>query len=257
MQSQIKRRFLLGAILTPITGLLIALPVEAVTFVSSRAELDGNDLVDWSSNGQVFNPSAPEPSAFLPNQFSATSENGLELTVNIPVSSNPQITPPFIFKTAFPPDGIPTNFADGNFLLFSGFVPIPTGPFVPAIGNPGPIEIQFETPVKAAGTQLGVDDTFEFTAFLSAFDENDSLLATFSVPGTSSLELDNSAIFLGVSSEIANISKLVFRSSEPERAIAINQLSLMSATTQVPEPTLIGSLMSLGILSFGLALQRK
>ncbi|MEB3279974.1 MAG: hypothetical protein VKK42_13755 [Lyngbya sp.] len=207
--------------------------------------------------GQIFNPFAPNPSAFLANTFSATSENGLELTVNIPTSSNPEITPPFIFKTAFPPNGIPTNFANGDFLLFTGFIPVPTGSSIPAIGNPGPIEILFETPVKAAGTQFAVDDTFEYTALISAFDQNNTLLGSFSIPGTSSLALENSAVFLGVSSDTANIAKLVFNSSEPQRAIAINQLSFVTLNTDIPEPVSTGSFIGLGLLACGLKSRKK
>ncbi len=48
--------------LPAITAILtvIPLPVQAATFlVTERANLAGNDEVDWSSLGKVFNPSAP------------------------------------------------------------------------------------------------------------------------------------------------------------------------------------------------------
>lgn len=88
-----------------------------------------------------------------------------------------------------------------------------------------------------AGTQIAVDDTLEFTAFISAFDDANNLLGTFSAVGTSSLALDNSALFLGVSSDIPNIKRLVLSSSEPTSAFGINTLSLATAPAAVPEPT--------------------
>ncbi len=246
------------AVGTALTATLAALPVHALAFITERTALGENDQLDWSSLGQVFNPFAPDPTAFLPNTFSATSESGLALTVDIPISSNPEITPPFVFPSSLPPVGIPTNFADGDFVLFTGFIPTQPGvPFIPAIGNPGPINIMFETPVKAAGTQFAVDDTSEFTAFISAFDEADTILGTFSLDGTSSLALDNSAVFLGVSSDIANISKLSLSSSESERALGINSFSIVTIPATTSEPVLVWSLMFVGTLGAGLRLNRR
>ncbi|GGA22745.1 hypothetical protein CYANOKiyG1_37930 [Okeania sp. KiyG1] len=211
--------------------------------------LEENDQLNWSSLGQIFNPFSPEdPNAFLPNKFSAISTGGTGINVEIPFPSSLQITPPFVFQTSFPPFGIPTNFADGDFILFTGFNPTT----FPAVGNAGPITINFDTPVKGAGTQIAVDDTFEFEAFISAFDKENNLLGTFSANGTSSLALDNSAVFLGVKSDIPEISKLVFSSSVPERALGINNLSISAVT--VDEPSTI---MAIGILGFGLFLGKK
>ncbi|EAW38469.1 PEP-CTERM sorting domain-containing protein [Lyngbya sp. PCC 8106] len=46
-------------------------------------------------------------------------------------------------------------------------------------------------------------------------------------------------------------------SSEPERAIAINQLSFVTVTTDIPEPISTGSLLSLGLLGFGVKSKKK
>ncbi len=251
---QMRRQFLKDftqkfsiAVGTALTATLTTLPVQALTFITERTAL-----------GQVLNPFAPDPTAFLPNTFSATSELGLALTVDIPMSSNPEITPPFVFQSSLPPVGIPTNFADGDFILFTGFIPTqPDVPVMPTIGNPGPINITFETPIKAVGTQFAVDDTSEFTALISAFDEADTILGTFSLDGTSSLEMDNSAIFLGVSSDIPNISRLSLSSSESEPALGINHLSIVTITTAVSEPVLVWSLMFVGTLGAGFRLNRR
>jgi hypothetical protein len=217
------------------------LPVKAITFVTDRTALRGNDQVDWSSLG------AANPFNVLPNSFSATSERGLGLSVDIPKLNFPGLTPPLVFQT-LPSPGISTNFAKGDFLLFTGFIP---GSF-PAPGNPGPITITFDKPVKAAGTQIAVDDTPEFTAFISAFDNANNLLLTFSAPGTSSLALDNSALFLGVLSDTPNISRLVFSTSVANRALAINTLSIAA----VPEANFTFGLLAFGALG-GVTLKRK
>lgn len=233
----------LSAIIVAALTSLVALPlpVKALTFVTDRTALRGNDQVDWSSLGET------NPFNFLPNSFSAKSERGLGLSVDIPKLNLPGLTPPFVFQT-LPSPGIPTNFAKGDFLLFTGLIP---GSF-PAPGNSGPITITFDKPVKAAGTQIAVDDTPEFTGFISAFDNANNLLGTFSAPGTSSLALDNSALFLGVLSDTANISRLVFSTSVPNRALAINTLSIAA----VPESSFTFGLLAFGALG-GVTLKRK
>ncbi|MBD2741749.1 PEP-CTERM sorting domain-containing protein [Coleofasciculus sp. FACHB-1120] len=220
-------------------------PVQAIALVTERTALGGNDQIDWSSLGPT------NPFNFLPNSFATTSEEGLGLFVDIP-SAGANFTPPFVFQTLPPPNGIPTNFASGDFLLFTGFIP---GSF-PAVGNPGPLSISFDTPVFGAGAQIAVDDTPQFTGFISAFDETDTLLGALSAAGTSSLALDNSALFLGIKSDRANISRLVFSISEPNRALAINTLSIV-APTSVPEPTSVLGLFAFGTLSALSVLKRQ
>ncbi len=145
--------------------------------------------------------------------------------------------------------GIPTNFASGDFVLFTGLLP---GQF-PAPGNPGPLPLTFATPVAGAGTQIAVDDTLQFIASVMAFDSSNQLLGSFSVPGTSSLALDNSALFLGVLSDTANISRLQYSTSVPGRAIGINSLSIVTSEA-VPEPT---SMLAIALAGMGLFAAKK
>ena len=214
-------------------------PSFAVSLVTNRADLKGNDSIDWSSLGKVLNPFNPNFADFLGFSFSGTSAGGLGLDVDInPI--NPPITPPFVFKTAPIPQGIPTNFANGDFLLFTG---LQFGIF-PAPGNPGPISISFAQPVRAAGAQIAVDDEPNFVGTIKAFDINDNLLDSFSVNGTSSTALDNSAIFLGVKSALAEISRIEFSSNFNNRAIGINTLSIDNPA--IPEPSLTIALLVMG-----------
>lgn len=204
------------------------LNLETLTLVTERSALERNDFVDWSNVGKVFDPFAPNFADFLTHSFVTNSTRGLRISIDIQPAAIAGITPPFIFKTSF--EKIPSNFASGDYILFTGFIP---GGF-PAIGNANPLTIAFDRPVQAAGTQFTVDDLSEYTIFIEAFDLNDRSLGNFSVPGTSSEALDNSAQFVGLKSEIANIKKIVysykicneFNSSSQPRAFGINFLDL-------------------------------
>ncbi len=231
-----------------LTAVLTTLPLAAqsITLVTQRTALGSNDQVNWSNLGPT------NPFNFLKNSFSATSQGGLGLQVDIPPAGS-NFTSPFVLQTSPPPSGIPTNFANGDILLFTGFIP---GTF-PAIGNPVPIAITFDTPIQGAGAQIAVDDTGQFTAFISAFDQSNTLLGTFQAAGTSSLTLDNSAIFLGVSSDTANISRIEYSTSVSNRAVAINTLSLVDEPVAAPEPTSALSVLAFGTIGAGLALKRK
>ena len=219
--------------------------VQAATFISQKDALESNDEINWLSLGKVFNPRSPNPDDFLSNSFSATSEKNLGLNVEIPQVD--KLTPPFVFQTLPASNGIPTNFAYGDRLLFTGFLPTT----FPATGNGGPLSITFDRPVKAAGSQIAVGDIPNFTAFISAFDRDNNLLGSYSTPGTSSQALNNSAVFMGIQSDRADISRLVFHTSEPNHAFAINTLSIAS----VPEASSILGI--LGVLSVGLISKRK
>ncbi|OKH55205.1 hypothetical protein NIES2101_04365 [Calothrix sp. HK-06] len=219
----------------------LSMPVRAITLVQDRNSLQSNDQIEWSSLGKILNPFAPNPSAFLPYSFSARSSNGLGVNVNIP-SAGGNITPPFIFQNNPP---VQTNFAPGDFLLFTGFSPtiIPTG-------NPNPLTIIFDKNVKAAGTQIAASgsENINYEVFVSAFDDANNLLGTFSVPGISSGARDNSAVFLGVASDTANIKSLVFQTSSPQRGFGINKVSIAT----VNEPYTGFGLLILGALGLGL-----
>jgi hypothetical protein len=77
------------------------------------------------------------------------------------------------------------------------------------------------------------------------------------VAGTSSLALDNSAIFLGVRTDTASISKLVYSTSVANRALGINQLSLVTISANVPEPATNISLLFLGVVGMVSLLKRQ
>ena len=218
-----------------ISALAILFPMQAlgITLVTDRTALGENDRVEWSSLGPIV---PPQPFKVLPSNFSTTSVQGMGVNASIPIVV-PPITPPLLFQTASPPSGIPTNFASGDFILFTGLNPAT----FPAIGNPGPLTITFNTPIIAVGTQIAADDaTAPYTVNIMAYDVSNTLLGNFTIGATSSVALDNSAQFLGVSSDVANISRIVYSTSETNRAFGINALSIVQP---VPEPlTIIGTI---------------
>ena len=239
-----------------VLGLSVIAPeAKAVSFVTNRDALNATDHVNWSTLGPLFSPLDPtDPAAFLPNSFTTASEAGKLIQVDIPDPDIPGLLPPFVFKTAPEPE-IATNFKNGDFILLTGLV---LGP-PPPVGNPGPLTLTFADPVFGAGAQLAAGGVFNFIGTISAFDSEDNLLGSFSAAGTSSLALDNSALFFGVIDEQPRISKLEFKSSIPNGPFGINQLSLVTDLipdqTAVPEPA---SLIALGIIAaFGYQHRRK
>jgi hypothetical protein len=201
---------------------------QAVSLVTLRSDLGANDQLNWSSLGPA------QPFNILPNTFSATSTGNVGLTVSIPATATPGITPPLVFQTAPSPNGIPTNFASGDFILLTGLTP---GVF-PSPGNPGPVDIAFGHPIFGSGAQIAVDDITAFTATIAAYDSQNQLLGEFTEIGSSSLALDNSALFLGVVSETPNISRLEFSTSIPDRAFGLNSLSINATPVPEPDPTI-------------------
>jgi hypothetical protein len=208
----------------------VQLPVRAITFINQRASLGSNDRIDWSSLGAV------NPFHRLPNSFSGKSAAGRQFSVTVPsFFGNPQ---PLIFQTS-PAPGIESNFANNDYILFTGFT---NGEF-PGATNTSLLTINFDKPVQAAGTQLALAYNSEpYQALISAFDSDDNLLATFSTEASSSQALDNSAAFLGITSNSPNISRLVLRTDEANSPFGINEVSFVA----IPE----SSFGVVGLLAF-------
>lgn len=89
---------------------------------------------------------------------------------------------------------------------------------------------------------MAVDDVLVYQLTLDVYDALDNLLDSFTIPGTSSTALDNSAAFLGAAADSPIIARIDYRSSEPLRALGINDLSLRHNVVPIPSPLLLAAL---------------
>jgi hypothetical protein len=218
-----------------LVGPALAAPVE----INSRAALGGDDFIDWGTLGP--------PGTSLGVTFMVTSNGGLGATVSSTA------TPFGASRRNQGPMDWNGSFALGDELLFSGFS---------GVGTARPtVTIQFSTPVAGAGAQI--EDAFltgvsPYIAGLQVFGSANTLLASFTETGISTEgSANNSAIFLGVLNDAANIDHITYRISEATNALvgfALNQLDIVTTprTTPVPEPgiflLLVTSLAGIGVL---------
>jgi hypothetical protein len=179
----------------------------SVILVTLPAALGANDSIDWSQLGPSF--------TFLTSPQSVVSGGGLNASVS---SSGGQ------FERRDQNNGWGGNFAPGTPLLWDREV--------------GPeILVTFATPISGAGAQIQADFFGPFTAQIIV---NGGALGTFTENGTSNGNSDNSAIFIGALSSIADITTIQFdltsASSEPND-FAIGPVALNTTGAAVPEPS--------------------
>jgi hypothetical protein len=117
-----------------------------------------------------------------------------------------------------------------------------------------PLTLTFALPVKGAGASVQLDADLAFTATIEAFNGNTSL-GSFMENGFSNGNEDGSAVFLGVLSTDANITKVVFGLSNPPLGaasdFAINRLLLTDAPPSPPPPIPVAEPSSFALLSLG------
>jgi len=203
------------AVLTLVLGW--ALPCHAnVLELTSRPTT--NDMVFWSQ----FPPGG------FPATANFTSTHGITGSVNLNGSPNSLDIQCCISVN---------NHLVGNYN--GGFAP---GDFVLTNSSGGaPMTINFDTPVRAVGAQIqdtGIGD--HYTAEVLAFDHA-LFLGAFTENGISGDLGDNSTIFLGVRSDIADITSVTYLTfiADPFRLrpVSINQMSIDApAANAVPGP---------------------
>ncbi len=92
------------------------------------------------------------------------------------------------------------------------------------------MRIEFDDPVAGAGAQIQRNVLGPFEGSIEAFDVSDVSLGSFTLMGVSTFNADNSAIFLGVLSNTAEIKAITFDIVPGEgRDFAINQLDIVTA----------------------------
>jgi hypothetical protein len=202
---------------------------HALTFVTSRPALGGNDYVDWGVLGPAY--------TVVSNPFTVTSNGGLSMSVSKPGG-------PFERRDQWPYwlSGWWGNFAPGDHLIWTR-------------DEIGAMTIEFAVPVLGAGAQIQRDAYGTFTGTIQAYDSLNNLLGSFNLTGNSDGSNDNSAIFLGVLDNSPSIKKIVFMTDGGSEDFAINRLDLVTQGGPViPEP---GTMLLMGIGGLAIGLGRR
>jgi hypothetical protein len=219
-----------------------------LSFVSSRAALGANDFVDWS------NPITQIAS--VPATFSTISAGGITVTGSQAGAFGEvrrQSSTPFAVDANSPGSATAnTTFWNGNF-----------APNDAVYWNKGSanlasgLTLSFATPVSAVGAQLdslfyhgsGTNDPISpFRGTITAF-YGSGASQTVNVNALTSALADNSATFFGFSSDSADITGVLFNTTDLINNdgfnFAINRVSLRttSGVQAVPEPfSIVGTL---------------
>jgi hypothetical protein len=200
-----------------------------LVLVSTPADLNANDLVDWGQLGPDGTMS-PSPTVVL-------SATGLAVTV---------ATGDFTGLLRLDEGaGWLGNFLPGEMLLTNN------------TATYNPLTITFASPVSGAGANIQRDLNGPFTATISAYAGN-LLLGTFTENGVSDTNEDGSAIFIGVKDTKCVITSVVFGLEtadppEPNSDFAINSLRI----SVVPEPGTLGPAGFAAVVGLGMAWRRR
>jgi len=198
---------------------------HALTFVTSRPALGGNDYVDWGVLGSAY--------TVVSNPFTVTSNGGLSMSVSKPGGP---------FERRDQGNGWSGNFAPGDHLIWTR-------------DEIGAMTIEFAVPVLGAGAQIQRDAFGSFTGTIQAYDSLNNLLGSFNLTGYSAFSNNNSAIFLGVLDNSPSIKKIVFMTDGGSQDFAINRLDLVTQGGPViPEP---GTMLLMGIGGLAIGLGRR
>jgi hypothetical protein len=200
----------------------------AVSLVTSAGALGANDSIGWAQLGSS--------ATTVVSPRNVTSGGGLSATVSSGGG---------VFLRLDERNGWAGNFAPGTPVLWTQGL--------------GPdITVTFGSAVFGAGAQIQSAVLGAFTARITVFDAANNS-ASFTLTGDATSSADNSAIFIGVLSSMADITKVVFdltAASSSPNDFAIGPVALKTAgTAPVPAPAALG-LFGLGLLGL-LAARRR
>lgn len=219
-----------------ILAALAAIPSHAaITGVSTRPALSGNEYIDWGTAGPEF--------SYLGSSFGVFASGGMPVLVSAPVS----ITGMERVDEGSSWFG---NFGLGDELLWTG------------LGHYGPITLDPLALVRGVGAQIQLDDYTSFTARIEAFAVGGASLGVFDLGGLSTGAEDNSAIFIGLLSDLYDIDKVEFSilstAGDPAlRDFAINQVDLLTREgNPVPEVQTYATFLGFGLMGLE-ALRRR
>lgn len=216
-----------------VAGLLAGLLAFAGTpasaaLVTSRAALGGTDFIDWAQLGSDFTE--------LTSPAAVTTNLGGSASVGNPTGT--------LWRFDEGGGSFAGNFASSDALLAT-FLTV------------GPIVIDFTSGQSRVGAQIMSIDYGPFSGLIEVFDSLDNLLESYLVAGVSNGNGDNSAIFIGVSRNTADIDHVAFSvSGTANLDFALNRLDLSDQVTVTPAPE-PASLALVGLALAGLAGSRR
>lgn len=196
--------------------LLLASAADAtiITYVGTRSGLNALgpiDTVDWGTVADETGSSVPSPYVRTSTPSSITTT-----AIIATGTSNFLIEVEGSFW-----DG---NFSPGDVLLWTSF-------------NSSPMALTFSIPIQGIGFQIQRADSGPFTASLTAFGAGNVSFGTVTVNGTSSVGGgDNTAPFIGVYSNLADIVSISLAVNGVSTDFAINQATLLTSLNSIPEP---------------------
>ena len=213
----IRKNFLLALVGAAVAAFGTANPSQAFSVVTSRSALGVNDTLDWRALGSAGNS--------VSSPFTVSSASGNKITGS---------TPSNLLERRDQGNGWNGNFAPGDALLWTR-------------DKPGPLQLNFSQAVRGVGTQVQVDSFSLFTAVIEAFNSSGTSLGSFTLAGNSTNADDNSAIFIGVLSDNADIARLLLN-VQGNNDFAVNQVSFnTTGGTPIPTPALLPGLIGLGM----------
>ena len=205
--------------------------------------LNGTDFFDWTTN---YGP----PFSLIPNNSTATSTLGVQVTVNFALGGDGQ-------RRDQTTGGWGGNFTPGDELLRTEFG-----------GGPGegPLNLNgFSQTLSGIGANIEGDAGGDFTALIQVFDSSRNLIDSFSENGTANSNGDGSAIFIGLSNVpgIAFVTFSVPSCSGGNQAdcpdLVINQLDIVTGAVAPVAAPVPGTLLLLasGLVMLGYLRRRR
>lgn len=199
-----------------------------ITGVGTRTGLGANDMVLWGDSSMDGMP--------VGSPFAVVSAGGINVSAalagDLAIWEQAGL---WAYTLAFSP---------GDILLDSN-------------GNGGPLTIDFNTAVRGVGFNIGSPYFGPFTGTMQFFGAGNILFGTVNVSGTSQASNDGSAPFLGGTSSLRDITRVVISTSGTSPELTINQMSLLTTdpVTAIPEPSTI-TLVSAAIVG-GVLMRRR
>jgi hypothetical protein len=266
MRDAVKKSILQCSIVSATTAIALTSATNAwsanLNFVGSRDALGANDFVDWSN--PITRLTDASPTSSIPTTFSTISAGGITVTGSQNGAFGEirrQSSTPYTVGVNSPSDAnalANSTFWNGNFA--------PNDAVYWNNGSGGGLRLSFSTPVSAVGTQLDSlfyhgsaadDPTSEFynnpispfRGTITAFYGNNGDSLTRDFNGTTNALANNSATFFGFTSDSADITSVVFTTTDlvnnGGENFALNRVSLRttSGVQAVPEPfSILGTL---------------